>query len=340
MSGTIHEKISLVAQTVSIFGNPGAKLTSNGDGVLITLRGGTNLTISDLVISGATGLAGYGIEMPQGNASSLSLYRVKILSNSASGLHVEGGSVSISESTISDNQRSGIFAFGANITISGSDISRNLNEGILMEALTDATHTLIVSSITVTKSKIFDNVGSGISGGFGSLAVIQSEIRSNAFGGILLDNPTSVDIRNNFVARNGSAGTPAGGIKIYTKPGSRIDFNTIVGNLTYSANEGGVICNHTEPEKLPLIGNLIFKNFGNAADTAQISSGCDPGNSLLIAPLAGAGFRSETDYHLTSASPPTILDAVDCTPETSDDIDGDGRPQGVKCDLGADEYRP
>lgn len=45
-----------------------------------------------------------------------------------------------------------------------------------------------------------------------------------------------------------------------------------------------------------------------------------------------------TDYHLTASTPATILDAVDCDGNTSD-VDGNMRPQGGRCDLGADELK-
>lgn len=44
------------------------------------------------------------------------------------------------------------------------------------------------------------------------------------------------------------------------------------------------------------------------------------------------------DYHLTASSPAAIVDAVDCDGNTSD-IDGNMRPQGGRCDRGADELK-
>ena len=62
--------------------------------------------------------------------------------------------------------------------------------------------------------------------------------------------------------------------------------------------------------------------------------------------LPGAGptddrlkFKSANDYHLTAVSPAEVRDVagVVCTGLT--DYDGDARPQGTACDLGADEHK-
>jgi hypothetical protein len=44
------------------------------------------------------------------------------------------------------------------------------------------------------------------------------------------------------------------------------------------------------------------------------------------------------DYHLSAATPPSIVDAAGAC--TGTDIDGDSRPIGGACDLGSDERRP
>lgn len=43
-------------------------------------------------------------------------------------------------------------------------------------------------------------------------------------------------------------------------------------------------------------------------------------------------------YRLTSGSP--LIDAGTCVGAPTTDIDGDSRPSGVTCDIGADEFVP
>jgi hypothetical protein len=44
------------------------------------------------------------------------------------------------------------------------------------------------------------------------------------------------------------------------------------------------------------------------------------------------------DYHLTASSPASVVDAAGAC--TGVDFDGEVRPTGTACDLGADEYQP
>jgi hypothetical protein len=133
-------------------------------------------------------------------------------------------------------------------------------------------------------------------------------------------------------------------------PESILERNTIAFNQSSGvAFRGGISCN------APLVaaaGNLIFHNTegdgagGTKTDaTTQKNdvSSCQYGNTLAIPTDAGnLGFKSPViaplDFHLTSASPPTIVDAGGTC--SGIDLDGDARPIGAACDLGADEYHP
>jgi hypothetical protein len=76
-----------------------------------------------------------------------------------------------------------------------------------------------------------------------------------------------------------------------------------------------------------------------------VAPGCNIDNTSIVGPTGITGVMNidplfanaaSGNYHLTSGSP--AIDKVDTGPEH--DFEGDARPQGVKFDIGADEYKP
>jgi hypothetical protein len=148
-----------------------------------------------------------------------------------------------------------------------------------------------------------------------------------------------VSIVNNFIVGNSGnnairAADPSAD--------SKIEFNTIVDNAdngTGVSDTGGIFC---DDGTFTARYNLIFRNTGGNANV-QTAGTCKFENSFI---MPGAGptddrlkFKSANDYHLTAASPAEVRDVagVVCTGLT--DYDGDARPQGTACDLGADEHK-
>lgn len=71
---------------------------------------------------------------------------------------------------------------------------------------------------------------------------------------------------------------------------------------------------------------------------------CNFGGSVKLA-TGGLGFRNPppagADFHLSATTPLSVRDAAgDCTGLVSIDVDGDARPNGGACDVGADELDP
>jgi hypothetical protein len=210
-------------------------------------------------------------------------------------------------------------------------------------------------AVTLVRTTISNNPGGGISATGGSLAIQQSTIANNAGGGVLVSGTgTMFAITNNVIVYNGTANganaTQLGGVAITSNTtGAKFEWNTIAFNQSDgSVYRGGVSCTGA---MVSAAGNLIYRNSetdgggGLVTDTTtqRNATGCDFGNTLAVATDAGnLGFKSPAtqpfDFHLTASSPATIIDAGGTCSGT--DFDGDARPIGNACDLGADEYRP
>ncbi len=97
--------------------------------------------------------------------------------------------------------------------------------------------------------------------------------------------------------------------------------------------------------RAPLAALLVvaIAAYAHAADRFVSTAGSDPANDCLasIAPLGGninADPRLTADLHLRADSP--AIDAGTCTGAPATDFDGDTRPAGTTCDIGADEFVP
>jgi hypothetical protein len=213
------------------------------------------------------------------------------------------------------------------------------NAGISLQAGNTATLTLV-------RAKLTANSGPGISANGGSVTIMQSTISGNGGGGILLAN-ASFSIVNNFIYRNGNTiTTSSGGIGVSAVPAGmgKLEFNTIVDNQARIATTsvGGVLCDETG---FVAAHNIIFRNTGGMTGEVQVLGICTYADSFIM-PAGNVdnspGFAHPNatpfDYHLTAASPSTIVGAAGAC--TGIDFDGQVRPIAGACDLGADERNP
>jgi hypothetical protein len=340
LHGTTNEQVSLVNKDVIFLADPGAKLTDTSNGTLLKIDGTSRVAIYDLEISGASGASGTtspGISLPAGNSATLALTRVRVSGNQGGGILISGGSLTVSQSTISGNQGSGISTSGGSLTISQSTISGNQGSGISTSG----------GSLTVSQGTIGGNQGSGISTSGGSLTLTRSTIAENHGGGVTMSGPgTLFTITDNFIYRNDNASSAsAGGLSVLSAGASKLERNTIVDNQARVAttSAGGVLCDQVG---FVAAHNLIFRNTGGPTGNVQTLGVCSYGDSLSLAGTSNVdnslGFAHPNaapfDYHLTAASPASVVDAAGAC--TGVDFDGEARPSGTACDLGADEYRP
>jgi hypothetical protein len=341
-SGTVADNkiTSIDGKTVTIFAEHDASLGRTGPGVILEIRNNADVTIYDLKITGATGaVTDSAISILNGGAPRLSLTRVTVDGNQGVGISATAGTLTISQSTIQGNAGSGILASGGTLMVSQTTISDNTGGGISASG-----GTLMVSQTTISL-----NAGGGISTTGGTLSVSRSNITANPKGGISVGaGGASFDITNNFITYNGTAGglgaSQVGGASLLPNTaGSRFERNTVALNQSDgSIFSGGVTCTGL---MVSALGNIAYGNIEGASttDLTQLRGACQFGNTLARGAIAGdLGFKSPRagtfDFHLTPASPALVVDAAGAC--TGLDFDGDTRPSGAACDLGADELTP
>jgi hypothetical protein len=194
---------------------------------------------------------------------------------------------------------------------------------------------------------------SGIETDACTLTVSRATIRNNLDGGIRMTAPRVATITNNFVYRNGGAGSLVGGMALRLEPGSKVEFNTVADNDAEIGNAmtaGGITC---EAQAYDAKFNLVYRNEGGLDGKYQVNGTCTFQGSFQQAAMLptdnDAGFERPNDganpsYRLTEASPTgTIRDAFACA--NLIDFDGQARPAPAapnvmadKCDQGADEF--
>ncbi|MDB4962014.1 MAG: hypothetical protein JWP01_2013 [Myxococcales bacterium] len=203
-------------------------------------------------------------------------------------------------------------------------------------------------SLTLHHVRVINNSTAGIRANAGTLNVYRSTIADNLGGGIHVRNSAAgYDIRNNFIHSNGrgstSNATLYGGLLLEQVVG-RAEYNTVAFNECDGLqNRAGIACYGLSSSAT---GNIVFGNREGfvALDSTQASGNCTFGTTLKLG-MGDLGFANPNptspDLHLTVASPSSVRDAGGaCEATNPEDIDGNPRPYGLGCDLGADELTP
>jgi hypothetical protein len=183
----------------------------------------------------------------------------------------------------------------------------------------------------------------------GTLTVRNSRIDTNQGGGISVDGGgTKYTITNNFIVVNGlDFGTPSlfGGVELNTNTmGNKLQFNTIAFNRSGGGRAAGADCAGADSMA---VGNIIYANQTTGPDLSEnaqkrgncvYSSNLVSGANVGVAPHLGmeAPMGTPASYKLTTMSPMQVVDVL-TTGCPMTDFEGQTRPSGAGCELGADE---
>ena len=136
-------------------------------------------------------------------------------------------------------------------------------------------------------------------------------------------------IRNNFIYHDSSEGYADVGISLESAPGAQVYNNSIYQKNTYP--------NAIEYRFEATTGVLIANNLTNRAITQRNGASGTLSNNVAAALSSWLVDVSSGNLHLATPVP-SVVDQAIFIEGLTDDIDGNGRPQGGGYDIGADEY--
>lgn len=177
--------ITIDNQNVTLIADPGAVLTRSSNGLLLELKGASQVSIYDLEISGASGAQGVGISIPTGSAAQLTLQRATVRNNAGGGISVSGGSLTVSQSTFAGNQGGGI-----SVTMNGTFVI------VGNVFFSNGTPTGTVGGISITTS---ENASNRLE--FNSFNTNQAQV---AIGAAIQCTAGAFTARNNIMSGNGT----------------------------------------------------------------------------------------------------------------------------------------
>ena len=245
---------------------------------------------------------------------------------------------------------------GTDVVIEGVTVSGGANDGVRVSAALLLSHVAIANnsqrgiasnnnaSVHVYDSQIADNKDDGIATQEGALEVLRTTIARNHDGGIVT-NRTAFTIEQSIVAHNGALFSGNGGINLQNLNGlpQRIAFVTVADNTA-----GSLVSGIQVEGTVAIESSIVVEN--NATDADQIDMGCTAtfsmfsgtdtpfGQGNIASGMADFRDAANDDFHLVPTS--KAVDAADPSATGLVDIDGDPRPLGARCDMGADELRP
>lgn len=187
-------------------------------------------------------------------------------------------------------------------------------------------------TVTFHYAKSYNNAGLGIDASNAcTLNIDRAWIYSNTAGGLQAD-ASAVNVTNVFVYGNSDG------------PAVRLS-GGVTGSFTYSSigyndvkkNTDAASCQGTASFAFNIVaGDNLGSDGGDEGNGTEFSNnGCSTNQNIVNNSASGL-FSSSTDLHLPQGS--QAIDQVAPTECIQNDIDGEARPKGTNCDIGADEY--
>jgi hypothetical protein len=317
--------------------------SSGGAGVVVTSGDDASVTVRfQDCISHRNGSASLAVHASAANPLNLTLSNFRVTSHRAAqgsgavmSLLALGGSldVTMDDVTIERNRSSSDFA----------------NTALLVTA-SSGTLSLVGNDVSIVKNARTGITLSSSGTGSCSVALTNARVRDNRRGGIMATGAgTALSLTNSVVARNRSRGdTGLGGLSLLNGVYSIVN-SSIRGNRSACCTAGLITDGSVDMTNTILWDN---RTVGGPADNLEIDAGAsvnvassdigpgisgsynDVGGNISADPL----FVGSRDEHLLPGSP--AIDTGTCVGAPVTDFDGDPRPSGTGCDMGADEVVP
>ena len=144
IKGAIVEAVA-ISRDVTVFAEPGASVTRDTDGAVVSVSGTSVVEIDDLTVTGSSSNGGPGILTS--DTTALTVKRVTLSKHKGNGISCAGKSLTVSGSTFSENGLFGIECTTGSVTVSSSTFAKNAAGGLLAAG----------GSFDITNSFLYDN---------------------------------------------------------------------------------------------------------------------------------------------------------------------------------------
>lgn len=331
--GSMGDVIDLVVERFTFTGSLGGVVVESGDDASVTV------TFQDCVVK-RTLFASFFVGARATNPLTLTLSNFRQASKRTTNgpavtLLAEGGTLDATMDgvIIERNRRTDPLAnatllvtasFGGSVSLVGDDVSivKNARPGLTVRSYDTAS-----CSVALTNARVRDNRNGGVV----------------AFGA-----GTSLSLTDSVVTRNRGRDTGIGGLSLLDGTYSIVN-SSIRGNRSACCTAGLITDGSVDMTNTILWDN---RTVGGPADNLEIDAGAsvdvarsdigpgvsgtynDLGGNISADPL----FVGSRDEHLRPGSP--AIDTGTCVGAPVTDFDGDPRPSGAGCDMGADEVVP